>query len=293
MVSENTILQENEDFKVQLIDWNGQPAIRKSVQPTIAPGRAERLQNEAYGMGFLRDLAKNHPEVNLFIPELYEITDNYLIREYIEAEPISAPGMPPDRVEQRLEKLAQQLANMDRIEPYGETRFVGHFDYHDIRKNTAKWAAAPLEGRQITQAQVDGINQVIKPLLGYIRPRISHGDLSPHRHAYLLNDGKIAWVDLENFTPSGARYYDVARVYVRLYSFEPNIDTAKKFLTSFLRKADKVEHMDEQLMAIIAQRTLGMQFDAWYDDRHGQDYRSRAKKLLELVLQNKLELLRA
>jgi hypothetical protein len=290
-VIEPRILQENEDFKVELTMWHGRSAVRKSVQPTIAAGRAERLQNEAYAMGFLRDLAKNHPEANLFIPELYEITDNYLIREYIKAEPVSTPGMPPEKAEERLDKLAGQLAGIDRIEPYGETKFVGHFDYRDIRKNTAKWAAAPLEGRQITQAQVDGINRIIEPLLPYIRPRISHGDLSPHRHAYLLDDGRIAWVDLENFTPSGARYYDVARVYVRLYSFEPNPRTAKRFLTSFLLSADKVEHMQEQLMAIIAQRTLGMQFDAWYDNRHGQDYRDRAKALLELVLQNKLELL--
>jgi hypothetical protein len=285
------VLQENTDFKVELIDWRGRRAVRKSVQPTISPGRAERLQNEAYGMSFLTELAKNQPQVNLFIPELYEITDQYLIREYIEAQPISDPKMPLDEIEARLDKLAGQLAAMDRIEPYGETRFVGHFDYRDIRKNTAKWAAAPLEGGQITQAQVDGINKIIEPLTQFIRPRISHGDLSPHRHAYLLKDGRIAWVDLENFTPSGARYYDVARVYVRLYSFEPSAGTAKKFLTSFLNKADKVEYMGEQLMAIIAQRTLGMQFDAWYDDRHGDDYRTRAKELLELVLQNKLELL--
>jgi hypothetical protein len=106
-----------------------------------------------------------------------------------------------------------------------------------------------------------------------------------------MPDGKIAWVDLENFTPSGTRYYDVARVYVRLYSFEPSIETAKRFLSSFLQKANKVEHMDEQLMAIIAQRTLGMQYDAWYDQRHGDDYRNRAKQLLEQVLQNNLEIL--
>jgi hypothetical protein len=290
-VNESEVLQENEDFKVELVEWHGRPAVRKSVQPTIAAGRTERLQNEAYGMGFLRELSKNHPEVNLFIPELYEITPTYLLREYIEGEPISAPGMPADKVESRLDKLAQQLADMDRIEPYGETRFVGHFDYRDIQKNTAKWAAAPLQGGQITQAQVDGINNIIEPLLPFIRPRISHGDLSPHRHAFLLQNDKIAWVDLENFTPSGARYYDVARVYVRLYSFEPDTATAKYFLSSYLDKADKIEHQAEQLMAIIAQRTLGMQFDAWYDELHGSNYRNRAKELLELVLQNKMELL--
>jgi hypothetical protein len=286
------ILQENEDFKVERIEWQGKPAIRKSVQPTIAPGRAERLKNEAYAMGFLSELAKNHPEANLFIPELYETGNGYLIREYIDAVPISAPEMAQDEIETRLDKLAQQLADIDRIEPYGETRFVGHFDYHDIRKNTAKWAAAPLKDGQITQGQVDGINRIIEPLLPYLQPRISHGDLSPHRHAYLLSDGRIAWVDLENFTPSGTRYYDVARVYVRLYSFEKSTATARKFLSSFLAKADKVEHRDEQLTAILAQRTLGMQFDAWYDAGKQVEYRPRAKELLELVLQDKLELLR-
>lgn len=288
---ESRILQENEDFKVELVDYNGAPAVRKSVQPTTPPERAVRLLNEAYGMGFLRELVSNHPEINLFIPKLYESAEDYLLREYIDAEPITSPEMPEQKAEERLDKLARQLADIDRIEPYGETKFVGHFDYHDIRKNTAKWAAAPLEGGQITQDQVDGINRIIEPLLPYIRPRISHGDLSPHRHAYILPDGKIAWVDLENFTPSGARYYDVARVYVRLFSFEPSTDTAKHFFTSFLKRAEKAEHMEEQLMAIIAQRTLGMQFDAWYDDRHGSDYRARARDLLELVLQNKLELL--
>ncbi|MBX4190963.1 phosphotransferase [Candidatus Saccharibacteria bacterium] len=291
-MTEPKILQENEDFKVELINWQNRPYVLKSVQPTIAPGRAERLQNEAYGMGYLTTLANNFPEINLFIPKLIEISEKYLIREYIEAEPISSPEMPREKVEERLNKLAQQLANIDRIEPYGETRFIGHFDYRDIRKNTVKWAAAPLEGGQITQSQVDGINRIIEPLLPYLCPRISHGDLSPHRHAFLMADGKIAWLDLENFTPSGTRYYDVVRAYVRLYSFEPSVDTAKRFLKSFLNKADnKVEHMNEQLMAIVAQRTLGMQYDAWYDTRHGSDYRERAKELLELVLQNKLELL--
>ncbi|HZP55439.1 MAG TPA: HAD-IA family hydrolase [Candidatus Saccharimonadales bacterium] len=286
------ILQENEDFKVTLVDWRGQPAVRKEIQPTIAPGRGERLQNEAYAMGFLTDLAAEHPEVNLFIPKLYEIKKDYLVREYVEAKPIVAPGMAQAEVEQRLDKLTQQLASIDRIKPYGETKFVGHFDYRDIRKNMAKWAAPPLSSDQITQEQVEGINKIIEPLLPYLRPRISHGDLSPHRHAYLLDDGRIMWIDLENFTPSGTRYYDVVRAYVRLFSFEPSTDTAKHFLKSFLDKADKVEHMEEQLMAIMAQRSLGMQYDAWYDATNaGNDYRDRAKELLDLVLQNKPELL--
>jgi hypothetical protein len=144
----------------------------------------------------------------------------------------------------------------------------------------------------ITQAQVDKLNQLLEPMLQYIQPRIAHGDFSPHRHSFLTDQDKIILIDLENFTPAGARYYDVTRSYVRLYSFEPSTDTAKHFLAAFLKYADQIPHQEKQLMAIILQRTLGMQYDAWYDAEHqGIDYKSRAAELLDLVLQNNLELL--
>jgi hypothetical protein len=285
------VLQDDKDFLVELIDWQGMPAVKKSAKPTTPPERCARLKNEAYGISFLSQLAAKHPETNLYIPRLFEAGETHLIREYIEAEPVSSSNRTFQETAGRLDKLASQLAQIDCIEPYGETRFVGHFDYRDIRKNFGKWTADTLADGQITQSQLDRLNQILEPKLTYLSPRITHGDLSPHAHAYIMDDGKIAWVDLENFTPSGARYYDVARVYVRLYSYEAATETPKHFLTSFLNHADRVEHMEEQLMAIFLQRTLGMQYDAWYDARKGDDYRERAKELFELVLKNKLELL--
>lgn len=285
------ILHDDEDFLVEKIDWQGKPAVKKSVKPTTPPERAARLKNEAYGTEFLDDLALKHPETNLYIPKIFEATASYLIREYIDVEPVSSPGQTAEAARSRLDKLGRQLAEIDRIEPYGETRFAGHFDYRNICKNFGKWTKQTLADGQITQTQLDRLNRILAPYLQYIAPRIAHGDLSPHAHAYMMADGKIGWIDLENFTPSGARYYDVARVYVRLYSFERDTKTPKLFLSSFLRYADTAKHMEEQLMAILLQRTLGMQYDAWYDARKGDDYRGRATELLELVLNDKLELL--
>src|SRR4051794_5862756 len=133
------ILQENEDFKVELTTWQGLQAVKKSIKPTTSAERAERLPNEIYGMHFMTDLAAKHQELNLYIPKLYESTDSYLIREYIDAKHIVEPEMASDEINNRLDKLAQFLANVDHIEPYGEVKFIGHFDYHDIRKNTSRW----------------------------------------------------------------------------------------------------------------------------------------------------------
>lgn len=290
--SKGRILQDDRDFFVEVIDWNGQAAVKKTPKSTTKPERIKRLENEAYGLQFLSDLVEKNQSLKLYIPKLYEATKTSIIREYIDENPVVTARMPVAEAAERLDKLAALLAGIDRIKPYGETKFVGHFDYRNIRKNFPKWTKEPLETGLITQAQIDKIDSLLKPLETYLQPSIAHGDLSPHSHAFLMPDDKIAWVDLENFTPSAARYYDVARCYVRLYSFQASTDTPKQFLKSFISYADDIENREEQLMAIMLQRTLGMQYDAWYDaQKESDDYRNRAKELLDLVLQNKLELL--
>ncbi|MGH7157047.1 MAG: phosphotransferase [Candidatus Saccharimonadales bacterium] len=285
------VLQDDEDFLVELVDFNGLPAVKKSIKPTTAAERAWRLQNEAYGMEFMAGLAQDHPKLQLYIPKLYDIDQTRMLREYIDVGPVISPDMPGEQGLKNLDELARLLAGIDRVKPYGEVKFVGHFDYRNIRKNFLKWTKEPLAEGLITESQVKQTNQILDELDVYLEPRITHGDLSPHAHAYIMPDGKIALIDLENFTPAGARYYDVARTYVRLYSFEKSTDTPKRFLASFLKHAGQTEHRDEKLLAIMLQRTLGMQYDAWYDARKGIDYKSRAKELLELVLQGRVELL--
>jgi len=284
-----TILQDDRDFLVELIDWQGRQAVRKSIKPTTPAERVPRLVNEAYGLQFLADFIRRYPHIKLYLPELYESTPQYIIREYIDAKPVANRAYGHEESKKNLDELATLLADIDAVEPYGETRFIGHFDYHDITKNFEKWSTDPTRDGQMTAGQYQGIRSIVLPLLPYITPRLCHGDLSPQAHTYLMPEGKIAFIDLENFTPSGARYYDVARVYVRLFSYEQTTDLSKYFLSSFIAKSQPATHKDEQLMAILAARTLGMQYDAWYDAAKGDDYRQRAKELLGLVLQNDLK----
>ena len=283
------ILQDDRDFLVEVIDWQGKLAVKKSPKATTAPHRIERLENEAHGLKFLAEFVQKYPYLSLYVPELYEASRNFVIREYVDAEPLVKAEMEFDLAEKRLDKLATLLADIDRVEPYGEVRFVGHFDYRNIRKNFPKWTKEPMEADMISQSEIDRINQFIDKFEPYLQPRIAHGDLSPHSHSFLMPKDKIAWVDLENFTPNAARYYDVARCYIRLYSFQKSTDTPKRFLASFLDKADDIARREEQMLAIFLQQSLGIQYDAWYEAQVRTDFRSQAREVLDIALSGKLE----
>jgi hypothetical protein len=278
------ILQDDEDFLVEIIDYNGQPAVKKTPAPTAQPERILRLQNEAHGLRFFTGLAAKHPDLNLYVPKLFESSEAILIREYIGGPPVGDDSS-------NLINLARLLAGIDRIEPYGEARISPNFDYRNIRERLDIWTERPLVQGLISQKQIDKSNKILDSLEQYVQPRIAHGDLSPYAHAFMMPDNKIAFIDYEVFTPNGARYYDVARCYTRLWSTAPSTAAPKNFLRSFLGFAQKVDHQEEQFMAIILQRTIGMQRDAAVDADKGENYIDRAAELLDLVLQEKLELL--
>src|SRR5579871_3651194 len=165
MASAERILQHDRDFLVELIDWQGKPAVRKSQRPTTPPERAIRLVNEAYGLQFLADFVNRYPKVKLYVPELYQSTPEYLVREYIDAKPVASSDYELGQSKVNLSKLAQLLADIDAVEPYGETRFVGHFDYRDITKNFGRWSTEPIRDGQMTAEQYEAVKNIVTPLL--------------------------------------------------------------------------------------------------------------------------------
>jgi aminoglycoside phosphotransferase (APT) family kinase protein len=282
----------DEIFRVEKIEWQQQPAVKKSAKASTPQKRINRIKNDLYGMEFFAKMGQDNPNLNLYVPTVYETGDKYYIREFVADEPVVSEGATLDQASQRLEKLVQLLASIDSIEPYGEVRFVGSSNYERMQPSIAEWADENLRDGIINQAETHRVKEISADLGQYITPRIAHGDMSPYKHAYLRPDGKITLIDFENFTPQAARYFDVAWSYTRLYSFSSTTDIPKRFLSMFLEQAATAEHQAQQLMAVIIQRTLGMQKDS-YVDLKGKDidYRLRAKELLHLVLENRLELL--
>jgi hypothetical protein len=282
----------DEVFKLEIVDWRGQKAIKKSATERTPKTRAERIKNDVYGMNFFAEMAQKYPSLKLYAPKIYEAGDSYYIREYIEDQPVVEENTKPEEASVRLDKLTELLASIDRIESYGEVRFVGSSNWRNLHKSIGEWADENIQDDLITKDQASRIKEISASLGQYIQPRIAHGDMSPYKHAYLRPDDKVALIDCENFTPQAARYFDVAWSYTRLYSFAVSTEIAKRFLASFLAQAEPAEHQREQLMAVLIQRTLGMQKDADADLKSkGVDFRDRAKELLELVLENKLEVL--
>ena len=286
------VLQDDRNFRLEKIDWHGKPAIKKSTKDTTPRSRVERIQNDVRGMKFFAKLAAANPKLEIYVPEVYDSGPNFYIREYIESEPLLEKSAGIDEAKARLEILVRLLADIDRLEPGPEVGYVGSSNYRNLERSIPRWADENLRDKLITEEQAGRVKLISAGLGEYLQPRIAHGDMTAYKHSFLRPDGKVAFIDFENFTSGAARYFDVAWSYVRLYSFAVSTEIPKMFLADFLARAEKPEHQTEQLMAALIQRTLGMQKDADYDLKAGgTDFRARANELLELVLQNKLEIL--
>lgn len=288
-VKPGEVLQDDENFRVEVIDWDGRSAIKKTAQPTMPKKRLERVHIDIVGMDFFRDIADKHPDFDLYIPKVYEHGDNYYIREYIDCPVVADRTMAYSEAAPPVEKLAEVLAKIDTLEPVGPAGYIGSSNYKNLHGSIARWVHDNLTEDLIKQPQADRILEISAGLGQYLRPRIAHGDLSAYKHTF-IKENKIVLIDFEVFTTQAARYFDVAWCYSRMYGLgSPQL--AKHFLSTFISKAEETEHQIEQLMAVLIQRIVGLQHDAAGDAQRGNDYRSRAQELLELVMENKLGIL--
>ncbi|MBI4034434.1 hypothetical protein HY380_00885 [Candidatus Saccharibacteria bacterium] len=283
------VLQDDQNFHLEIVDWQGKLAVKKTAKATTPASRVERMLNDVDGMRFFSEMADKRPEFRLYVPAIYEEGDRYYIREYIDCPVVADAGMSFAEAAPRVKQLAKLLADIDQLEPHGPAGYIGSSNYQNLHGSIGRWVSENLAENLINQTQADRAMEISKGLGRYIKPRIAHGDMSAYKHAYICGD-KIALIDFENFSSQAARYYDVAWCYTRMFGLG-SPELARHFLAEFLKVAAKPTHQAEQLMAVVIQRTVGLQKDADVDAQRGTDYRDRASELLELVLQNKLELL--
>ncbi len=286
-------MQDDANFLVETTDWQGKKAVKKTAKPSAPLTRIERVNNDVLGMQFFAELADKHPTLQLWVPIVYESGPGYYIREFIKDEPVVNEDTPFEHAKPRLDHLAELLAEIDGLDlPAEPAGYIGSSNYQNLANSIPRWADENIADGIMTKEEGARAKEISIGLGKYLEPRIAHGDMSPYKHAYLSKDGKIALIDFENFTTHAARYFDVAWSYTRLYGFADSPDHAKYFLSSFMKKANMAPHMKEQLMAVILQRTLGLQKDADADLKEtGIDRKARAKHLLGFVLENTLGLL--
>jgi len=286
----NRILQDDANFLVELTDWQGQPAIRKTAKTTAPKTRVERMQNDVLGMRFFADLTQKQPGLALHVPAVFDSGPDFYIREFTDDPPVAREDMDLEEAKPRLDKLAELLARLDRLQVEEEVGYKGSSNYQNLALSISRWADENVTDKLISEANSKRVKEISAGLGQYLEPGIAHGDMSAYKHAYLRPDNKITLIDYENFSSRHARYYDTAWCFTRLYSFAKTAAIPKYFLSTFLAMAEPRTHQSEQLMAVLIQRTLGLQKDAISDlENKGVDFRDRAKELLGLVLENKLE----
>lgn len=286
------VLQDDENYRVERVDWQGKDALRKEVKNTLSDERRKAFQNEMVGMRTFRTLAAKHPEWRLVVPGVFEEGDDYVVREFIEGAELLSPETTREEARPRLARLAEVLAGIDHVRPdqnYAPGRDSAPFT--DIRRRFEVWSKAPLESGMLAANDFAAANLLIEECQAYLQPRYAHGDMSPFKHAYLLSRGVLGFIDFEHFSPQKPRYYDVAYAYSRMFTRSSDPRIAGDFLQHFLEISESAPRKTEQLLAIMTQRAIGMHFDAYNDAQKGEDYVARAQLLLRLCLSRSVALL--
>jgi len=286
------ILQDDENYRVEHLDWRGKDALYKGIKDTLSDERRKAFQNEIVGMQTFRTLAVKHPEWQLVVPEVFEEGDDYVVRDFIEGEELLSPETTREEAKARLARLAEVLAGIDLVQPdQGYTPGRDSAPYIDIRRRFEAWGKAPLESGMLVADDFAAANSLIEEYQAHLQPRYAHGDMSPFKHAYLLPGESLGFIDFEHFSPQKPRYYDAAYAYSRIFTRSSNPGIAGDFLQHFLEISEPAPRKTEQLLAIMTQRAIGMHFDAYTDAQKGEDYAARAQLLLRLCLSRNVALL--
>jgi len=281
------LLQNDENFRVELIDWHGQHAVRKNLQPSTNERRQKTFQNEITGTELFSEIVYAHPDWHVKVPRTFEKGEGWVIREYLEGETLCTEESRLEQAAPGVKRLATALAFIDRVEP--DLNIAPPFEdsapYTNIRKRFETWSKGPLESSILAHEAYESAQQLIATFQPYLVPRYAHGDVSPLKHVLVDATGTIGLFDFEHFSSQKPRYYDVAYCYSRLFTRVGDKRIAGSFLNSFLEVAETPPHQTEQLLAIMTQRAIGMHFDAFNDRAKGVDYVDRAQELLALCLQ--------
>lgn len=206
------VLQDDTNFHVELIDWNGVAAIHKRVQPGTDERRRATLQNEIIGTEYFYYLSTENPDWNFHVPKTFDRGEGWVVREYIDGEELLRVDESAEHAARKLAQLATLLAQIDVIEPDPTIweLSTNSAPYTNITKRLPVWSEKPLQHGTLTTADYTAANDLIQGYQPFLQPRLAHGDMNPLKHAFETSGGELAWIDFEHFSAQKPRYYDVA-----------------------------------------------------------------------------------
>lgn len=281
------VLQDDDNFLVERILYKGQPAIRKTLKSSIDARRRSTFTNEVDGTLAFCDILQQASGGFLEVPVILEAGEDSYIREYVAGETL-AIAIEKGTADQFLQVLAEGLADIDKILPQkAEEKEIDSAPYKNIRKRTGEWSSVAVEYGLLSREEVAMANRIIDKYEDALTPRYAHGDINPLKHCFLNDAGKISLIDLEHFSALKPRYYDAAYCFTRVYSQTKVAGLAGRFLERFINSSDNFSN--QQMIAILMQRAIGLCFDSVNDAKQGFDYTVKAKKFFDLCLDEDLE----
>ncbi len=281
------------DFRVEVVRWrkeNGREktAVLKTMQGTILERRRSGFANESLGTEAFRALALEHPEWNLVVPRTYAESDTWSIRRFMRGEPLLREGTELTNLAEttrRLGKLAGLLAMIDQVEPDTSAPDDpwNSAPYDNMLVRMPQWAIRPMEDGLLSPDDLAATTDLITRNEQYLVPRYAHGDLMPYAHVLVRPDDRLAFIDFEHYSARKPRYYDVAYCYAQMFTKIATPSLAGYFMEEVLDKMEPVEHQTEQMMAVLAQRSIRLFFDASFaklaKDHHKVE---RTQRLLDI-----------
>lgn len=281
------VLQDDENFLVEKIIYKNNKAVRKTLKDSTPKRRRETFKNDAVGIMQFKNLSQTIPNLNFRVPNIYQTTDSCLVSEYFEGKTlldIIGTGQGIDF----LKKIADILIAIDKISPI-EMPEQDHESatYKNITKRMDIWLESPISAGLISEQDAQNAYNTINKYGSHLSPKYAHGDLNPLEHCFLDNNGTICFIDFENYSAIKPRYYDAAYCFIRVYSQLSQHGLAGQFLDYFIQHCDTFHRAD--MIVVLTQRSVGLCFDAINDKKEGIDYTQKAKKLLDLCIQEDLE----
>ncbi len=291
MVAQDTdvikVLQDDENFLVEKILYSDSKAIRKSIKSTTPQRRRETFKNDSIGITEFKKLSKNVIKIKFRVPKIYKATNTCLISEYFEYKTLR-DLLGTGREFDFLKKIANILAEIDKVTPT-ETQEQDHESatYKNITKRMDTWLEPAMSSGLISEQDAQKAYNTIKKYASHLSPKYAHGDLNPLEHCFLDDHGVLCFIDFENYSAIKPRYYDAAYCFIRVYSQANQDGLAGYFLDYFIQHCEAFNRAD--MIAVLTQRSVGLCFDAINDQKEGIDYTQKAKKLLDLCIQEDLE----
>ena len=238
-------LQENERFKVALIEHEGEHRVLKQAKNQES---VTKLHAELANIHFFSKITEAR-STTFRVPKVYAFGSDWFICEYFDAPLLIARDRVADAQLVGLagDYLAPFAAEVDQFRPYGARRCTFFLDNGKpnvrFRRSMEEFERAVPEaekGKLVTPANARKIKSFIEDNVGAVGCGVDLEDIEPW-DLYLLNDNKMGMIDVERVSIYGRRHFGASWQYLRLWADYQSPEAACAFLGEYFRRIEDDE----------------------------------------------------